>query len=190
MGVGRRAVSGSDGRIRYAIYTRQSAEPRDRLSSCEAQFHVCREFARAMARPGDEWIGERFDDEGVSGRTLDRPALGRLRERVRAGGIERVYAVALDRYSRTVTDTVLLLDEFERAGVEVHVAHQPELGSAPESRLLRHILASFAQFEREIIASRIATPKHSDRSMCGSHADCLDTCQFPCSSAARTTLAL
>lgn len=141
---------------RYAIYTRQSTEPRDGLSSCEGQFQVCLDFARSEARPGDEWIGERFDDEGVSGRTLDRPALNRLRERVQAGDIKRVYAVALDRYSRTVTDTVQLLDEFERAGVEVHVAHQPELCSAPESRLLRHILASFAQFEREIIAARIA----------------------------------
>jgi site-specific DNA recombinase len=142
--------------VRYAIYTRQSAEPRDGLSSCEAQFQVCLELARSEARPGEEWIGERFDDEGVSGRTLDRPALNRLRERVRAGDNNRVYAVALDRYSRTVTDTVQLLDEFERAGVEVHVAHQPELCSAPENRLLRHILASFAQFEREIIAARIA----------------------------------
>ncbi len=139
----------------YAIYTRQSVEPRDGLSSCEAQFHVCRGFARAMARPGDSWIGERFDDEGVSGRTLDRPSLSRLRERIREGGIHLVYAVALDRHSRTVTHTVQLLDEIERAGVEVHVAFQPELGSDPESRLLRHILASFAQFEREIIAARI-----------------------------------
>jgi len=92
----------------------------------------------------------------VSGRTLDRLALNRLRERVRAGDIDRVYAVALDRYSRTVTDTVQLLDEFERADIEVHVAHQPELCSAPESRLLRHMLASFAEFEHEMIASRIA----------------------------------
>lgn len=140
----------------YAIYTRQSAEPRDGLSSCEAQFHVCLDFAKAESRPGEQWVGERFDDEGISGRTLDRPALNRLRERIRAGDINRIYAVALDRYSRSVTDTVQLLDEFERAGVEVRVAHQPELCSTPESRLLRHILASFAQFEREIIAARIA----------------------------------
>jgi len=141
---------------RYAIYTRQSTEPRDGLSSCEAQFQVCRDYAEAVARPGDEWIGKRFDDEGASGRTLHRPALNRLRAMAKAGAIDRVYAVALDRYSRDVADTVRLFDEFERAGVEVLLAFQPELCSAPESRLLRHILASFAQFEREIIAARIA----------------------------------
>lgn len=141
---------------RFAIYTRQSAEPRDGLSSCEAQFQSCLRYAQAEPSAGNVWIGERFDDEGISGRTLDRPALNRLRERVKAGMIDRVYATALDRYSRNVTDTIQLLEELEQAGVEVHIAHQPELCSAPESRLLRHILASFAQFEREIIAARIA----------------------------------
>lgn len=141
---------------RFAIYTRQSSEPKDGLSSCEAQFHVCMDAARAMSHPDDEWIGERFDDEGVSGRTLDRPALNRLRQRVREGDIDRVHATALDRWSRSLSDTALLFDEFERAGVEVHVVSIPELGVGPESRLLRHILASFAQFEREIIVSRIS----------------------------------
>jgi len=140
----------------YAIYTRQSAEPRDGLSSCEAQFQSCLRYAQAEPGAGNVWIGERFDDEGISGRTLDRPALNRLRERAKVGAIDRVYAAALDRYSRNVTDTIQLLEELEQAGVEVHIAHQPELCSAPESRLLRHILASFAQFEREIIAARIA----------------------------------
>lgn len=55
-----------------------------------------------------------------------------------------------------MTDTIQLFEEFERAGVEVCLAHHVELCAEPESRLLRHILASFAQFEREMIASRIA----------------------------------
>jgi len=51
---------------------------------------------------------------------------------------------------------VVLFDEFESVGVAIRLVHQPELSSGPESRLLRHILASFAEFEREMIASRIA----------------------------------
>lgn len=140
----------------FAIYTRQSTEPRDGFSSCEAQFQVCLDFAIAAGWPDDKWVGERFDDQGYSGASLDRPAMNRLRELVRSGGIDRVCAVALDRFSRSVRDTVLLLEELERAGVEMHIVHQPQLGSSSESRFLRHILASFAQFEREIIASRIA----------------------------------
>jgi len=140
----------------YAIYTRQSTESQDGLSSCEAQFHLCLDVARAESRPGDAWIGERFDDEGVSGRILDRPALNRLRQRVRDGAVDRVYVLALDRLSRSLTDSTRLFAEFEQTGVEMHVAHLPELSSLPERRLLRHIMASFAQFEREIIATRIA----------------------------------
>jgi len=140
--------------FRYAIYTRQSSEPRDGLSSCEAQFHTCLTFAQAEA--DGAWIGERFDDEGVSGATLSRPAMNRLRDRLKAGDIKRVYAVALDRLSRSVRDTSALLDEFERLGIEMRLVHQPELGTVAEQNFLRHILASFAQFEREMIASRIA----------------------------------
>ncbi len=141
---------------RFAIYTRQSAEPRDGLSSCEAQFQTCMDFAAAEARTGARWIGDRFDDEGVSGRTLDRPALDRLRDRVREGEIVAVYAVAMDRLSRALRDVVVLFDEMESSGVAVRLVHQPELSSGPENRLLRHILASFAEFEREMIAARIA----------------------------------
>ncbi len=141
---------------RFAIYTRQSTEPRDGLSSCEAQFQTCMDFAQAESGPGVAWIGERFDDEGVSGRTLDRPTLNRLRRRIRECGIDVVYAVAMDRLSRTLRDVVVLFDEFESAGVTIRLVHQPELSSGPESRLLRHILASFAEFERDMIATRIA----------------------------------
>ena|GEM_PF-3154185 len=66
----------------FAIYTRQSTEPTDGISSCEAQFHTCMDFVVAESGTDTIWLGERFDDEGVSGRTLDRPALNRLRDRV------------------------------------------------------------------------------------------------------------
>ena len=113
------------------------------------------DFAQGAAVPGARWIAERFDDEGVSGRTLDRPALNRLRERICEGEINIVYTVAMDRLSRSLRDTVTLFEELESADVEVRLVHQPELSSSPESRLLRHILASFAEFEREMIATRI-----------------------------------
>lgn len=140
----------------FAIYTRQSNEPKDGLSSCAAQFELCMAAAHRESGPSAQWIGERFDDEGVSGRSLDRPALNRLRERVQTGAVDCVVAAALDRWSRSLSDTTILFEEFERAGVRVHVVNIPDMGGGPESRLLRHILASFAQFERELIVSRIA----------------------------------
>jgi DNA invertase Pin-like site-specific DNA recombinase len=141
---------------RYAIYTRQSVDTTADFSSCDAQFAVCCDFAKETAEPGLSWCGQRFDDRGYSGATLERPALRRLREAIDLGGIDRLYAVALDRLSRRLKDTIVLLDELEHAGVELRLVHQPELGQEAESRFLRHILASFAQFERELIADRIA----------------------------------
>jgi len=141
---------------RYAIYTRQSADTTADFSSCDAQFAVCRDFAKETGEPSLSWCGQRFDDQGYSGATLDRPALRRLRKVIDLGSVDRLYAVALDRLSRRLQDTIALLGEFERAGVELRLVHQPELGQAAESRFLRHILASFAKFERELIAARIA----------------------------------
>ncbi|MEX2670823.1 MAG: recombinase family protein [Phycisphaeraceae bacterium] len=93
--------------IRYAIYTRQSVEKLVDFSSCEAQFHTCRDFAEATGERSLVWCGQRFDDEGESGATLDRPAMQKLRKVVDLGGIDRVYAVAIDRVTRSMRDATL-----------------------------------------------------------------------------------
>jgi len=157
--------------IRYAIYTRQSAEKLADFSSCEAQFHTCRDFLKAMNDPLLHWCGQHFDDEGQSGSTLDRPAMHKLRKVVDLGGIDRIYAVALDRITRSMRDAVVLLEEFEKAGVGVHFVHQPELTFGAQGRFLRHVLAAFAEFERDMIATRIAESrvylKHHGRRLAG-----------------------
>jgi len=142
--------------IRYAIYTRQSVEKLADFSSCEAQFHTCREFIEASGERTLVWCGQRFDDEGQSGATLERLAMRKLRKVVDLGGLDRVYAVALDRVTRSMHDAIVLIDEFEKAGVEVRFVHQPELTFGAQGRFLRHVLAAFAEFERDMIAARIA----------------------------------
>ena len=61
--------------IRCAIYTRQSVEPHDDLSSCQVQFDACRAWIMSLRSLSFELIEERFDDLGYSGTTLDRSAL-------------------------------------------------------------------------------------------------------------------
>ena len=142
--------------IRYAIYTRQSVEKADDLGSCEVQFVTCRDHAQATGEANLHWTGQRFDDEGYAGATLDRPAMRKLRKVIDLGGIDRLYAVALDRLTRSMRDAIVLLDELDKAGVELRLVHQAELTSGPEDRFLRHVLAAFAEFERDMIATRIA----------------------------------
>jgi len=100
-------------RVRYAVYTRQSVDKGDEFSSCQVQFLTCKDSAKATGAPDLQWIGQRFDDEGYSGATLDRPAMRRLRKVIDLGGIDRLYAVALDRLTRSMRDAIVLLDEFE-----------------------------------------------------------------------------
>jgi len=112
--------------IRYASYTRQSVEKDDRLSSCEVQFMTCRDFACAAGEANLHWTGQRFDDDGYSGATLDRPAMRKLRKVIDLGGIDRLYAVALDRLTRSMRHAIVLLDELDKAGVELRLVHQAE----------------------------------------------------------------
>ncbi len=112
---------------RYAIYTRQSKQGLVDFSSCQAQFHTCQEYAKQSGGPSLYWTGQHFEDEGYSGSTLDRPGMRRLRKVIDLGALDRVYAIAFDRITRrNMHDAVVLLDEFEKAGVELCLVHQPE----------------------------------------------------------------
>lgn len=141
--------------ICYAIYTRQSvARPAD-FSSCQAQFDHSETHVRTQVEK-HVWVGTRFDDPGSSGGSLDRQGLTRLRALAAARGIDRIYVTALDRLSRRVVDLVPLLAEFEQAGVVVHIAQASLPPDGAPGRLIQNILVAFAQFEREMTASRIS----------------------------------
>ncbi len=143
--------------VRYAIYTRQSAaDPGNVLSSCDVQFGMCQDFVRARAASGWTWIGERLDDVGHSGADMDRPGLQRLLQLVRQGKVEKVAVYRLDRLTRSMWDSLQLLDAFRKADVELLIVTAPELGSAATDRFLLNIMGAFAEFEREMIKSRLA----------------------------------
>lgn len=60
-----------------------------------------------------------FIDDGYRGATLIRPALERLRDVVAMSVIDRLYVHSPDRLARKYAYQVLLVDEFQRAGVDV-----------------------------------------------------------------------
>ena len=70
--------------VRCAIYTRQSVISDDGLSSCQVQFQACESLVRSQRSVGWILLPERFDDEGFSEASTDRPALQRLLALVRA----------------------------------------------------------------------------------------------------------
>ena len=87
-------------------------------------------------------------DEGVSGATLVRPALERLRDTAAEGSFEVVLCHAPDRLARRYAYQVLLLEEFARAGAEMVFALEGERAETPEGELLRQMQGMIAEHER------------------------------------------
>ena len=145
-------VTSPDRSLPCAVYTRQSVRTEGDLTSCEVQREICSQFARSR---GLRILPERFDDEGISGATLDRPALNRLLSLVRTGRVSGVVVHRLDRLSRRVVDCTSLLEEFRANGVQLFIAAMPELAGGAAGTLMLNVISAFAEFERDMIASRI-----------------------------------
>ena len=142
--------------VRCAIYTRQSVSSDDGLSSCQVQFEACEAFVNSQRSVGWLLLSERFDDESYSGATTERPALQRLLALVRARKVDQVVIHRLDRLSRSVLGCATLFQELRKFGAGLVIVTALELGQNAHDGFILNILASFAEFEREMIAGRIA----------------------------------
>jgi site-specific DNA recombinase len=144
--------------VRCAIYTRESSSSSTSdFSSCEAQRETCLLYVRAHALDGWVALDERFDDEGFSGASLDRPALEHLLERAKDGEVDCVVIHRLDRLTRSLRDWVTLLEELSRreVGLAVVAGDLAGLAKGADRSLLFNLLAIFAEFERELISDRL-----------------------------------
>ncbi|MBI4906258.1 MAG: recombinase family protein [Acidobacteria bacterium] len=103
--------------VRCAIYTRQSVSSESDPSSCQVQFERCESFVRSQRSIGGLLISDRFDDDGCSGATSDRPALQRLLALVRSRHVDQVVIHRLDRLARSMLGCATLLEEFRKFGV-------------------------------------------------------------------------
>jgi site-specific DNA recombinase len=134
-----------------AIYARMSSEHQAEAHTVASQVAALQERAAADGRSVPEAL--QFIDEGYSGAMLVRPALERLRDLVAAGAGDRLYVHAPDRLARKSAYQVVLVDEFQRAGVAVIFLNR-ELGRSPEDELLRQVQGRMAEYERAKIIER------------------------------------
>jgi DNA invertase Pin-like site-specific DNA recombinase len=144
-------------RLRCAIYTRKSSEEGldMEFNSLDAQREACEAYIASQRSEGWAAIREPYDDGGVSGGTLDRPALQRLLADVEAGLIDVIVVYKIDRLSRSLMDFAKLVDVFDRNQVTFVSVTQSFNTTTSMGRLTLNILLSFAQFEREVIGERI-----------------------------------
>lgn len=94
-----------------------------------------------------------FIDAGVSGATLIRPALERLRDCASFGAIDQLYILAPDRLSRKYAHQVLLMEELSACGVQV-VFLNHAIGTTPEESLLLQMQGMISEYERAKITER------------------------------------
>lgn len=135
-----------------AVYARVSTEDQAREGvSLQAQVARLQAYCSAM-RPGEEV--RVVLDEGVSGKSLDRPALNALLSDCRSGLVSAVVMLKLDRLTRSVRDLADLLDLFAKHNVALCSISESLDTSTASGRLMLNLLASVSQWEREAIAER------------------------------------
>jgi site-specific DNA recombinase len=144
-------------KLRCAVYTRKSSEEglEMEFNSLEAQREACEAYI--ISQKGEGWIPvpDRYDDGGVSGGTLDRPALKRLLTDVEAGRIDIVVVYKVDRLSRSLLGFHKLIEMFERRKTTFVSITQSFNTTDAMGRMHLNIMLTFAQYEREATGERI-----------------------------------
>jgi site-specific DNA recombinase len=143
--------------VRCAIYTRKSSEEGldQAFNSLDAQREACAAYILSQASEGWVALPEVYDDGGLSGGTLARPALQRLLGEIAAGRVDTVVVYKVDRLTRSLMDFSKLVETFDKAGTSFVSVTQSFNTTTSMRRLTLNMLLSFAQFEREVTAERI-----------------------------------
>jgi DNA invertase Pin-like site-specific DNA recombinase len=140
-----------------AIYTRKSSEEglEQEFNSLDAQREACEAFVASQKHEGWQALPTQFDDGGLSGGSLERPALKRLIADIEAGLVHIVIVYKVDRLTRSLADFAKLTELLDRHNASFVSVTQQFNTSTSMGRLTLNVLLSFAQFEREVAGERI-----------------------------------
>ena len=151
------------GSLRVAIYLRVSTDEQAREGhSLDAQLKICLAFAQqrgwevvAVLRDPEENAGPtatptaqqpRRRKATSSGKTDRRPGFQKLIGMARRGGCDVALTHKLDRFSRSITDILTYLREFNKLGVAYTSATEQFDFTTPMGKVLLTLLAAFAEW--------------------------------------------
>lgn len=133
--------------MRVALYSRVSTTEQNAIMQIEELRAYCQRR---------QWeIAEEFTDAGISGSKESRPALNRLLADAKRRKFDTVLVYRYDRFARSLRQLVNALSEFDALGIHFVSLHEGVDTSTPNGRLVFGIFASIAEFERELIRSRV-----------------------------------
>lgn len=144
-------------KLRCAVYTRKSSDEGLDMAfnSLDAQRDAAEAYVASQRSEGWVLVPDRYDDGGISGGTMERPALRRLLKDVETGLIDVVVVYKVDRLSRSLVDFGRLMELFDQHQVSFVSVTQQFSTTTSMGRLTLNMLLSFAQFEREVGGERI-----------------------------------
>ncbi|MFI0844662.1 recombinase family protein [Mesorhizobium sp. IMUNJ 23232] len=144
-------------KLRCAVYTRKSTDEGldQEFNSLDAQREACVAFIASQVGLGWKLVPDRYDDGGISGGTMERPALQRLLQDIRDRKVDVVVVYKIDRLTRSLMDFSKIVEIFDASNASFVSVTQQFNTTTSMGRLTLNVLLSFAQFEREVTAERI-----------------------------------
>ena len=142
---------------RCAIYTRKSSEEglEQEFNSLHAQREACEAFIKSQKHEGWQLIKTAYDDGGISGGTMQRPALKQLLDDIENHRVDVIVVYKVDRLTRSLADFAKMVELFDKHQVSFVSVTQQFNTTTSMGRLTLNVLLSFAQFEREVTGERI-----------------------------------
>ncbi|OLN29954.1 recombinase family protein [Desulfosporosinus metallidurans] len=139
-----------------AIYVRVSTDQQaEKGYSLDTQLSECRKKAHELP---NALSVEEFIEDGYSGAYLERPALDRMRNVLREKRFGAVIVYDPDRLARNLTHQLLITDEIESSGAQLHFVNF-EWQNTPEGKLFYSIQGAVSAYEREKIRERMQRGK-------------------------------
>ena len=93
-----------------------------------------------------------YTDHGLTGTTRDRPGLDQALAAVREG--DTLVVAKLDRLARSVPDARAIADRLQKSGVKLALGRALHDPGDPMGKMFFNILATFAEFEADLIRMR------------------------------------
>jgi len=144
---------------KIAIYSRKSRYT-GKGDSIGNQIEDCMTECRRRVEEAGAVLSEKddvliFEDEGFSGKNMERPNFKEMMKAVRDNQIKVIVCYRLDRISRNVGDFANLLKELEALGIGFISKKDGFDTVTPMGRAMMMMVSIFSQLEREVIAERI-----------------------------------